>query len=136
MWKCQIKILRLIKMPEHFVENRPWGSYEILSQFEVIGDGLKDTCVKILKINPNAKLSYQSHKYRNEHWFVVQGEGFVILDGKTVQVRVGSSIDIPIGTKHRVVNSSNEIELKIVEAYTGHYDEKDILRFEDDYGRA
>ena len=117
----------------HYIENRPWGSYEILSEFKVNEPGFFDSCIKILRLKPGASLSYQSHKQRNEHWFFVQGEGVVVLNDKEISVKVGSSVDIKTGDKHRAKNMGNS-ELIIIESQTGHYDEDDIERFEDDYG--
>jgi len=73
----------------HYIEQRPWGSYEILSQFNTVGEDLHDTCVKKLVVKPNSRLSYQSHKQRSEYWVIVQGEGEVIIDGTVNKVRVG-----------------------------------------------
>ena len=120
---------------QHYIEHRPWGSFEILSEFKVDEPGFHDSCVKILRLKPGASLSYQLHKQRNEHWFVVQGKGTVTLNDKEISVGVGSFVDIKIGDKHRVKNTG-ELELVIVEAQTGHYDENDIERFEDEYGRV
>ena len=120
----------------NYIENRPWGSFEILTQFNTVGEGLNDTCVKKLTVKPNSKLSYQSHKQRNEYWVIVQGEGEVIIDGVVNKVKVGSQITILKNQKHRAVNTSGTVELVIIESQTGHYDEEDIERFEDDYGRV
>jgi len=47
----------------------------------------------------------------------------------------GQSIDIPRGAVHRVLNAG-KTDLVIVEVQTGDYfDESDIERLEDDYGR-
>ena len=123
-------------MPEHYIENRPWGSYEILTQFTVNEPGFSDVCVKKMIIKPGQRVSYQSHKQRNEHWFFVQGAGKVILNDKELEVKVGSFVDIKIGDKHRVINTSKNQDLIFIESQTGHYDESDIERFEDDYGRT
>lgn len=123
-------------MPNNYKENRPWGSYEILSEFSVNEPGFLDVCVKKLTVKPGKRLSYQSHKQRNEHWFFVQGEGKVILNGKEIPVRIGSFADIKIGDKHRVINTSKDRDLIFIESQTGHYDEQDIVRYEDDYGRV
>ena len=121
-------------MPDsHYIENRPWGSYEILTEFKVTEPGFSDVCVKKITVKPGARLSYQSHKQRNEHWFFVQGTGKVIVNDKEVEVGVGSFLDIKIGDKHRVINTSENQELIFIESQTGHYDEDDIERFEDDY---
>lgn len=124
------------KNVKHIFEERPWGSFEVLNQFDVKGDGLKDVCVKRITVKPNQRLSYQSHKQRAEHWFFVQGEGKVVLNDSEHHVSPGSSIEIPIGAKHRAINTSNNVELIFIEVSTGHFDEQDIQRYEDDFGRA
>jgi len=121
-------------MPGHYIENRPWGSYEILAEFSVAEPGFKDVCVKKMTIKPGQRVSYQSHKQRNEHWFFVQGRGAVILNDKEIPVKVGDFVDIKIGDKHRVVNTSKDRDLIFIESQTGHYDEDDIERYQDDYG--
>ena len=49
---------------------------------------------------------------------------------------MGESIDIPLGAAHRVENPG-DAELVFVEVQTGDYfGEDDIVRLDDDYGRA
>jgi mannose-6-phosphate isomerase len=120
-------------MPGHYIEQRPWGKFETLSQFKVV-DG--DICVKVITVLPQKRLSYQSHKLRSEHWIFVQGQGKVTLDGKNETVVGGSRVNIPVDTKHRIANDSPDQDLVFIEVSTGHFDENDIERFEDDFGRA
>ncbi|MDE2312492.1 MAG: phosphomannose isomerase type II C-terminal cupin domain [Patescibacteria group bacterium] len=120
----------------HYIEQRPWGQYEILSQFSVSEPGFSDVCVKKMTIKPGQRVSYQSHKLRNEHWFFVQGKGVVVQNDREIPVQVGSSVDIKIGDKHRVENTDKETDLIFIESQTGHYDEQDIERYSDDYGRV
>ncbi len=120
----------------NYIENRPWGSYEILTEFPVNEPGFSDVCVKKMTVKPGHKPSYQSHQHRNEHWFIVQGQGTVVLNGIEIPVKAGSVADIKIGDKHRIVNTSATQDLIFIEIQTGHYDEEDIERYEDDYGRA
>ena len=48
----------------------------------------------------------------------------------------GDSIDIGIGAAHRIANIGNE-QLIFIEVQTGTYfGEDDIIRLEDDFGRA
>ena len=118
----------------NYSENRPWGSYEILSEFKVNEPGFLDVCVKKITVKPKQRLSYQSHKHRNEHWFFVQGKGTVVLNDKEIPIKVGDFIDIKIGDKHRAINTDSAVDLIFIESQTGHYDEDDIERFADDYG--
>lgn len=60
----------------------------------------------------------------------------VELENEMIQVRQGNSIDIPIGAKHRIACES-ECPLVFVEVQTGKsFDENDITRHEDDFGRV
>ena len=118
----------------NYIEQRPWGSFEILAKFNVLPQG--DVCIKIITVKPKARLSYQAHKLRGERWSFVQGRGTVILDGEENIVVSGSGINIPVGTKHRVINDHDTQDLVFVEISSGHFDENDIERFEDDYGRV
>lgn len=111
------------------IENRPWGTYEVLLD--------SDYCkVKEIVVNPNQKLSYQSHEQRQEQWTIVSGRLAVVLDGKTTVHYPGESVHIPLGAKHRAWNDSNEL-VKFIEVQTGTYfGEDDIIRYEDDYARV
>ncbi len=108
---------------------RPWGYFEILSD-------TPDHKVKRITVKPGGILSLQRHKFRSEHWFFVSGSGKVTLEGKEYPVRSGATIDIPLGARHRMENTSSG-DLVIIEVQTGTYfGEDDIERLEDKYGRA
>ena len=76
------------------------------------------------------------HNHRSEHWIVVNGTAKVEIDDKTSFLRKNESIYIPLGSKHRLSNPSTS-PLVIIEVQSGEYlGEDDIIRFEDNYGRA
>ena len=107
---------------------RPWGHYEVLSEAD-------DFKTKTITVKPGMRLSYQKHEHRAEHWFVVKGIGSVVVDGVDKAVTTGDSVDIPVGTPHRMCNIGEQ-ELVFVEVQTGTYfGEDDIVRLEDDFGR-
>jgi len=111
-------------------EQRPWGSFTILDEAE-------NYKVKRIEVLPGKRLSYQRHGKRAEHWFVVQGTAKVTLNGSEILVRAGESVDIPVGTAHRVENPLDAETLVFIEAQTGTYfGEDDIERLEDDFGRV
>ena len=92
--------------------------------------------VKLIIINPGQSLSLQSHKYRSEHWVVVQGSALVTVDGVDTNVSPGEHIYIPQESKHRIKNIGNE-DLVFIEVQCGTYfGEDDIVRIEDDYNRG
>lgn len=111
-------------------DQRPWGSFTVLDE----GTGFK---VKRLEVLPNKRLSYQRHKHRAEHWFVVRGIAKVTLNDVEKLVKAGESIDIAIGDAHRVENPDDKEMLVFIETQTGDYfGEDDIERLEDDFGRT
>ena len=80
-------------------------------------------------------LSLQSHKHRAEYWFVAEGTATIECDGETKTVEKHGSFFIPLGSKHRLSNLSNNI-LKVVEVQIGDIlSEEDIVRYEDRYER-
>jgi mannose-6-phosphate isomerase-like protein (cupin superfamily) len=108
---------------------RPWGYYEVL---------LEDAehKVKRIVVYPGSCLSLQKHRHRDEHWLIVSGEAVFTLNTDELILVKGQSIDIPRGALHRVRNTG-QTDLVIVEVQTGDYfDENDIERVEDDYGRV
>ncbi len=117
------------KTTEHSFDFRPWGQYEIISD-------TSEFKIKVIKVNPGAQLSYQSHEHRSEHWVVIEGEGDVIINEQALSVFPGSSIVIPQNSKHRIKNTGLKI-LRFVEVQTGEYfGEDDIKRYQDDYKRT
>ena len=111
-------------------ENRPWGRYSVLDE----GHDFK---VKRIEVSPGKRLSYQRHRQRAEHWFVVRGTAKVTLNGEEILVPAGQAVDIGREVAHRVENPHPSETLVFVETQTGTYfGEDDIERLEDDFGRA
>ncbi|MCX6512534.1 MAG: phosphomannose isomerase type II C-terminal cupin domain [Actinobacteria bacterium] len=111
-------------------DERPWGEYLVLD------DAAADHKVKRITVNPGQRLSYQKHAKRSEHWFVVSGLGGVTRDGTVTEVKAGEAIDIPVGTAHRVENIGTEVLVFIEVQHGSYFGEDDIVRLEDDFGRA
>lgn len=60
----------------------------------------------------------------------------VILAGQEMPVAKESKIHVPLKTKHRIINTHSEKHLIFIEVSMGEFDENDIERFEDDFGRV
>ncbi len=113
-------------MMEKHVENRPWGKFEQFCKNSV-------STVKLITVNPNSKLSLQFHNNREEFWRVIAGSGEVVIDGKTLNAKDGDEFFVPKKSVHRM--QTNGSIMKILEISFGEFDEDDIVRIEDDYGR-
>jgi len=111
------------------MEERPWGRYEVLEESARYK-------VKRITVLPGKRLSYQRHKQRAEHWFIVSGSAEVTIEGNVTRVGPGASVDIAIAAAHRISNIGSAPVI-FVEVQTGTYfGEDDIERLEDDFGRA
>lgn len=120
------KIMQLSARHDH----RPWGFYEILS------DNKTDHKIKRITVWPKKRLSLQLHKRRHEHWVIVSGRAVVTIGEKQIERGPSESIDIPLGKAHRIENIGDK-PLIFIEVQQGDYfGEDDIIRLEDDYGRA
>lgn len=122
-------------------QERPWGRWKIVHEI------VDSTTVKVLEINAGAMLSLQSHKHRTEEWHVVDGRVIVYTDHihnnpfSTVDVEPNCVLlskehvhKIWAGKLHRLINPT-AYPATIIEIITGKYDEDDITRYHDAYGR-
>jgi mannose-1-phosphate guanylyltransferase/mannose-6-phosphate isomerase len=113
----------------HRTVARPWGTYTVLEE----GTGFK---IKRIVVKPGQSLSLQMHHHRSEHWVVVSGAARVTIDQATSLVSPNQSTYIPIGATHRLSNPG-VTDLIMIEVQCGSYlGEDDIVRFNDEYGRA
>lgn len=124
--------LRLARRPEVDVNrkvHRPWGSYEGVHW------GVRHQ-VKHIVVSPGQKLSLQYHHHRSEHWTIVGGTAEVTVDDKVITLSPDQSVYIPLGAVHRIYNPG-KAPVHLIEVQVGEYlGEDDIVRIEDDYGRA
>ncbi len=113
-------------LEHHFIEQRPWGQFE---QFTLN----QQSTVKIITVAPGQGFSLQKHSNRDEFWKVLSGKGFVTLHDERAPVVVGQVYTIPRGTTHRM--ESTDEPIVFLEVAMGVFDENDIERLEDKYGR-
>lgn len=116
--------------PKTLHVDKPWGSFD---QF-----ALNEPCtVKILTCDPGQKLSLQKHRLRNELW-VALDEGVVIeLDGRVLTPDRNTQTWLPAGSVHRLSCASQTPHpVRVMEISFGQFDENDIERLEDVYGRS
>lgn len=118
-----------MNVPKPYRDTRPWGEELWLTK-----DAGSPSMVKIISVNPGEALSLQYHMNRDEYWAVVSGNGTAEIDGKNTHLEAGVVCFIPRVAKHRVTGGSER--LVFVEMTFGAFDEADIVRLEDKYGRA
>lgn len=114
------------------VQERPWGGWKIVHEE---GEGMLSRAVKVLMVNPGCMLSLQSHRYRTEFWVPLQS-GLVAYNGdEATYLKAFEPYTVHRGSAHRLINPSSQ-DISVVEIIVGKYDEEDIVRLHDAYGRV
>lgn len=107
---------------------KPWGYYKDIFRTD-------NVVFKIIVVEPDEELSYQSHNKRAEFWFISEGAGLLTIEGIETEVNTGNNITIEKKLKHKIKNTGID-NLCIYEMQCGVCDENDIVRYEDKYGRS
>ncbi len=99
---------------------------------------------KILLVAPRRRLSWQYHSRRAEFWRAVSGAVGVYVSETDAQpetkiiLRVGETIELAQGTRHRLVGLDEWGAVAEIWIHTDPQnlsDENDIVRLQDDYAR-
>lgn len=106
---------------------KPWGAYERFTRNEA-------STVKLLTLNPGASISLQRHASRTEFWRVLSGAGTAVVGEAELEAAPGASFTVAVGEAHRLIAGGEG--LTVLEISFGDFDENDIVRLEDAYGRA
>lgn len=110
-------------------EERRWGTYMVMDHTK-FNDGY-ETLTKRLTLNPGKAIGYQSHRFRDETWTFIDGQGLVVTDGKTRKVSRGDTVHIRKGEKHALYALT---PLTFIEVQAGsNLVEEDIERFNWDW---
>jgi len=125
MIDSEAKPFPIQKPPVDFVV-RPWGSQKQYAHNQ-------EVTVTLILLSPGHRLSLQSHSGRAELWIALD-EGPVIQIGEEVlHPKPGDEIWIPAGMRHRLSNTG--VQVRVLEVGFGDWQQVDITRYEDDYGR-
>jgi len=112
---------------EPFTEDKPWGWFRVFGKNE-------PATIKILHVNQGEEFSLQKHAKREEFWRVLSGHPNITIGDKIISAGPGEEFVIEVNTLHRIEAGDETVE--ILEISKGKFDEKDVVRLKDDYGRA
>lgn len=110
--------------------DKPWGSFDQYA--------FNEPCtVKILTCRPGQQLSLQRHARRSELWVALDPGVVIHLDGVVLRPERGGETWLPAGAVHRLAcDEGTPSPVRVLEVSYGEFDENDIERLQDDYGRA
>jgi mannose-6-phosphate isomerase len=115
-------------VPPTIEVEKPWGRFEQYTHNAL-------STVKVITVEPGGSLSLQYHHRRDELWVVLDEGAEIELGDTVIRPQVGERILIPRTTVHRL-SAAGDGPVRILEISFGEFDENDIVRLEDVYGRT
>jgi mannose-6-phosphate isomerase len=110
-----------------FSIEKPWGWFRQFIKNEA-------STVKILFIKRGEAFSLQKHQKRDEFWRVLSGNPDITIGDEVANAKAGDEFEILPEMNHRISARSDDVE--VLEISRGDFDEEDIVRLEDKYGRT
>ena len=110
-----------------WTEPRPWGHFTVFALNQ-------PASVKIITVAPGARLSLQRHAVRAETWLVLDPGLEVVVDDRTWRPAPGEVVHVPRGAVHRMTATGEQA--RVLEVVLDPFDEDDIERLDDEYGRG
>ncbi|MBW3658181.1 MAG: phosphomannose isomerase type II C-terminal cupin domain [Actinobacteria bacterium] len=108
-------------------DERPWGRFTRYA--------FNERCtVKIIEVEAGGVLSLQRHARRDELWVALDPGLTFVIDDDELSPSVGEPHLVPAGSVHRV--RAGDASGRFLEVAFGEFDEDDIERLEDAYGRS
>jgi mannose-1-phosphate guanylyltransferase/mannose-1-phosphate guanylyltransferase/mannose-6-phosphate isomerase len=113
--------------PTPYRETRPWGEF---IKFTENSPGT----VKIITVKAGEAFSLQYHKLRDEFWYIISGNGVATVGKDQIEIIPDKEFSVPKETLHRIKAGSEDVVF--LEISYGIFKEDDVVRTEDNYGRA
>ncbi|WP_076348468.1 sugar phosphate nucleotidyltransferase [Alicyclobacillus vulcanalis] len=105
-------------------EERRWGRYRVID-YQLLDDET-EVLTKCVELLPGRNLSYHRHKWREEIWTIIEGEGEIVVDDRWQKVAAGDIVRAPQGVWHAIRTESG---MQFVEVQRGRgLVEEDIER--------
>lgn len=71
----------------------------------------------LMSLNPGEEIGEEMHDL-DQFLRIEKGEGKAVLDGVEHQLKGGSAVVVPAGTKHNIINTSSKEEMKLYTIYS------------------
>lgn len=80
----------------------------------------------VMSLLPNEEIGMEVHETVDQFFRIEKGQGKVVMNSEEHEIKDGSAIVVPAGTKHNVVNTSTTEALKLYTIYSppNHPDKK------------
>lgn len=115
--------------------SKPWGAVVEIKKPHYVTNRVH-VGLKKLSVLPGQCLSLQSHEWRNELWYIVQGLATVQIVNHKFDTEAGEMVYIKAGKNHRLINRGENVLIVIEVSFGSRISEEDIKRHDDMYGRV
>jgi mannose-1-phosphate guanylyltransferase/mannose-6-phosphate isomerase len=115
-------------IPSTVEVEKPWG------RFERYTHNILST-VKVITVERGGTLSLQYHHRRDELWVVLDSGALIEVGDAILRPSAGAKVFIPRTVQHRL-SAVGDSPVRILEISFGEFEEDDIVRLEDVYGRV
>ena len=82
------------------------------------------TQLVLMCLQANEEIGEEVHETTDQFFRIEEGNGRVVMNGEERMIQDGDAIIVPAGTKHNVINTSSEKQLKLYTLYS-HAHQKD-----------
>ena len=114
--------------PSTVTVEKPWGKFEQYTHNA-------PSTVKVITVRPGGARSLQYHDGRDELWVAMDPAARVEVGNRVLYPELGDAVFVPRRTAHRL-SAAGDDPVRVLEISFGGFDEGDIIRLDDVYGRA
>jgi len=72
----------------------------------------------VMSLKPDEEIGEEVHNDTDQFFRIESGNGYVVLDGKSIPIGDGDTIIVTKGTRHNIKNSSHDKYLKLYTIYS------------------
>lgn len=88
----------------------------------------KHSQLVLMSLKPGEEIGMEVHEENDQFFRIEEGEGQCVIDGNEYELSDGSSIVVPAGAQHNVINTSGGEDLKLYTIYSPAHHKDGIVR--------
>jgi mannose-6-phosphate isomerase-like protein (cupin superfamily) len=88
----------------------------------------KHSQLVLMNLKPKEEIGMEVHPDNDQFFRFEKGKGICIIDGNKHEISDGSSVIIPAGAQHNIINTSKTEELKCYTIYSPAHHKDGIVR--------
>lgn len=82
----------------------------------------------LMALQPGEEIGLETHNENDQFFRFEAGEGQVVIDSTSYEVKDGSAVVVPAGAEHNVTNTSDNLALKLYTIYSPPHHQDGIVR--------